>query len=141
MWYALKNLPSILWNIENWLNIIDLAEKLLNISNGKCINDDEKNNFIFPTIEQKNNFDIDENSNPIRIDLLFMALHRSQSSTNHMYQILNNFGSYILKFISTLYYFSIDPLSNIEKLRLNINKTLTKNSSHHTTDYFPENLI
>ena len=28
MWYALKNMPSILWMIEKWLNIITLKEKL-----------------------------------------------------------------------------------------------------------------
>eukprot|EP01084_Bolivina_argentea_P153654 267913_1 len=119
MWEALKNMPSILWSIENWLNVMDVLVTFSNIKNDS--------NLFQQTDEMKINVqDIN-----INLSLLYHVFHRSKISTNMNYQIFNNVGAYVLKFLCTLFFFSNDVSSDVAELNENVRdimeKTETKN--------------
>eukprot|EP01084_Bolivina_argentea_P040823 75353_1 len=121
LWSKLKTMPSILYRIETWFNIIDLRQKLLNVycPEMKSDDDDEKSNNI-----------------PMNIDLklLFEAMHRSSSTSAMNFQILHSFGSSILKFISTLYLFIYQPTKIPEQKQFN-SMNLIKFASLYNFDY------
>ena len=108
-WNSLKNIPSIMYQIEKWFNIIDLQQKLCDVELFSINPEEQK----FQYKEAKEML-----SNPLCIDLtlLYHACHRSEKSTNRSYQIYNTLGAHILKFISTLYAISTDPTSDAQTL-------------------------
>eukprot|EP01083_Nonionella_stella_P082139 226690_1 len=93
LWYKLKTLPAILYRIETKLNVIDCTSELL-----PCIS----------CMEQKD----DEAQNEMNsvLALLFEGMHRSPLTTKKNYEILNYFGSIVLKFESILHSFITNPM-------------------------------
>ena len=104
LWHSLKNMPSILYHIEKWLNIIDLQQELFTNNN-----DDEKE-------YKEANEMVSNSSSCIDLTLLYHALHRAKESSNNNYKIYNILGAFVLKFMSILYAFSTDPKSDAAKL-------------------------
>ena len=100
-WYQLLNIPSILWRIENILNIYDIYSNL------------EYNGI---TIDQK---------------LIYESLCNAQSHSGLSYENLEWFGDSVLKFAIALYLFVENPYAtetqlSDEKKKLECNENLAK---------------
>eukprot|EP01083_Nonionella_stella_P318016 1160397_1 len=127
MWYALKNIPSILWRLETWFNVSDLHHTLSTINNNTGLASLLQQNH---DTEQK----IDLNDIDIDLTLLYEALHRSKLTTNMNYQLFNNLGAYILKYLATIFYFVKDVNSgtdeqSAQQLNIDVQRIMAKTAS------------
>eukprot|EP01084_Bolivina_argentea_P235375 396094_1 len=104
LWNKLKTIPAILYRIEQWCNIIDLKQELVNIYETKS-NDEEKKSNDAETIPMN-----------IVLKLLFEVMHRSSSTTQMNYQILHGLGSSVLNFLSYLFLFINQPLKDPKQI-------------------------
>ena len=104
-WFQLLNMPSVLWRIENWLNVFDIDSKLQsfaghedisinsNVNNNKNMNENK---------DESESLSLNENSIRIEPQFIFEALCNEQAASGVSYQKLECLGDTVLKFWAVL---------------------------------------